>query len=80
MAYIKHVLLICRDIFHVYVHVYDKKKIIFIFHRILALQISRLNKRIEELEQLEKLEEEIDNLKESFMGNKYCFYQIIHLQ
>lgn len=36
---------------------------------ILALQISRLNKRIEELEQLEKLEEEIDNLKESFMDN-----------
>lgn len=64
---------------HVYVHVHDKKNINFFFYRITALQISRLNKRIDELEQLEKLEEEIDNLKESFKGNKYCSYQIIHL-
>lgn len=33
---------------------------------ILAVQISSLNKRIDELEQLEKLEEEIEILKESF--------------
>lgn len=58
---------------HVYVHVNDIKKNIFCY-RILALQISRLDKRIDELEQLKKLEEEIEILKEELEGNKYCSY------
>lgn len=49
-----------------YVHLYDIKK----YYRILALQISRLSKRIDELEQLQELEEEIEDLREKFKGNK----------
>lgn len=57
---------------HVYVHVYDIKKI---YYRILALQISRLDKRIDELEQLANLEEEIGSLREKFKGNTYCSHK-----
>lgn len=44
-----------------------------IYYRILSLQISRLGKRIHELEQLEELEEEIEQLKEKLTGNRHCF-------
>lgn len=45
-----------------------------IYYRILSLQISSLDKRINELEKLKELEEEIEQLKEKFTGNKYCSY------
>lgn len=48
-------------------HVYDIKKK---YYRFLALQISRLDKRVDELEQLQTLEEEIEDLREKFKGNK----------
>lgn len=44
-----------------------------IYYRTLSSQISRLGKRIYELGQLEELEEEIEQLKEKFKGNIYCF-------
>lgn len=44
-----------------------------IYYRILSSQISRLGKRIHELEQLEELEEEIEQLKEKLTGNRHCF-------
>lgn len=43
-----------------------------ICYRILSLQISRLDKRIDELGQLEEREEEIEQLKEKLAGIKYC--------
>lgn len=42
-----------------------------IYYRILSLQISSLDKRINELGKLKELEEEIEQLKEKLTGNKY---------
>lgn len=59
-----------------YLHIYDIKQINKKNYRRLASQISRLDKQIDELEHLEELEEEIESLKESFKGNKYCYSYI----
>lgn len=78
MASIKHHILICCEIFTcICICIWPKK--IKKNYRILAVQISSLNKRIDELEQLEKLEEEIEILKESFKGNKYRSYKKNHI-
>lgn len=59
--------MICRDIVTcLCACIWHQKK----YYRFLALQISRLDKRVDELEQLQTLEEEIEDLREKFKGNK----------